>query len=73
MPTLMLSQPTAATALLSASNPELRRLEVRETDDEVRVTGQVSSFYLKQLAQEAVRSAANGRPIVNRVEVQARR
>lgn len=71
MPTLML--PTAATALRSASNPELRRLEVHETDDEVRVIGQVSSFYLKQLAQEAVRPAANGRPIVNRVEVQARR
>jgi hypothetical protein len=69
MSTAMLTSPTAATALLSASNPELRRLVVRETDDEVQVCGQVSSFYLKQLAQEAVRSAANGRPIVNRVEV----
>lgn len=69
MTTVMLPPPTAATALLSASNPELRRLEVRETEDEVQVSGQVSSFYLKQLAQEAVRSAANGRPIVNRVEV----
>lgn len=69
MTTVMLPLPTAATALLSASNPELRRLEVRETDDEVQVSGQVSSFYLKQLAQEAVRPAANGRPIVNRVVV----
>ena len=69
MSTLMLTSPTAATAMKSASSPELRRLVVRETDDEVQVTGQVSSFYLKQLAQEAVRSAANGRPIVNRVEV----
>jgi hypothetical protein len=65
----MLASPPAATAMKSASNPELRRLVVRETDDEVLVIGQVSSFYLKQLAQEAVRSAANGRSIVNRVEV----
>ena len=69
MSTVMLPSTTATTALLSASNPELRRLVVRETDDEVQVSGQVSSFYLKSLAQEAVRSAANGRPIVNRVEV----
>jgi osmotically-inducible protein OsmY len=69
MSTVMLPPPTAASALLSAPNPELRRLEVRETDDEVQVSGQVSSFYLKQLAQEAVRPVANGRPIVNRVQV----
>jgi osmotically-inducible protein OsmY len=69
MSSAILELPTAATALLSASNPELRRLEVRETDEEVQVSGQVSSFYLKQLAQEAVRPAAKGRPIVNRVEV----
>ena len=69
MTTLLLSPPAASKAILSASNPELRRLVVRESEEEVVLCGQVSSFYLKQLAQEAVRAAANGRPIVNRVEV----
>jgi hypothetical protein len=55
--------------LSSSTNPELRRLSVRETDDEIRITGSVSSFYLKQMAQESVRPAMEGRRLVNKVEV----
>jgi hypothetical protein len=69
MSTLMLPPPSAAAALLTAPNRELRRLEVRETEVDVQVSGRVSSFYFKQLAQETVRHAANGRPIINHVEV----
>ena len=56
-------------ALLKSSNPELRRLAVRESGDEIEITGWVSCYYLKQMAQEALRVVAAGRQIVNRVEV----
>jgi hypothetical protein len=62
--------PADISGLLSSStNPELRRLSVRETDDEIRITGSVSSFYLKQMAQESIRPAIEGRRLVNKVEV----
>ncbi len=69
---MVLTQTLATKAnqtLLTSSNPELRRLDVRETDDNIEITGSVSCFYLKQLAQESLRSAARGRRILNRVEV----
>jgi len=70
MSPLMLSPPSlAAEALLTAPNRELRRLEAWETEVDVHVSGRVSSFYFKQLAQETVRHAAKGRPIINHVEV----
>jgi len=69
MSTLMLSPPSATVALRTAPNRELRGLVVRETEVDVHVSGQVSSFYFKQMAQETVRHAANGRPIINHVEV----
>lgn len=57
-------------AVLAASpQPELRRLVVIETDDEVRLIGKVSSFYLKQLAQESIRPALGGRKLRNLVDV----
>lgn len=59
----------AGEALLRSSNPELRRLAVKETDETVEITGVVSCFYLKQLAGESVRPAAAGRRISNRVLV----
>ena len=59
----------AGQALLSSSNPEVRRLNVKESDQTVEITGVVSCFYLKQLAGETVRSAAAGRTIKNRVLV----
>lgn len=59
----------AGEALLRSSNPEIRRLAVKETDEVVEVIGVVSCFYLKQLAIESVRQAAAGRRITNRVIV----
>ena len=62
--------PTSPVELLSGSPiPELRKLEVTETEGEVVITGRVSSFYIKQLAQESIRSAVAGRRLQNRVEV----
>ena len=59
----------AGEALLRSSNPELRLLKVKETDEVVEITGVVSCFYLKQLAGETIRAAAAGRRITNRVLV----
>lgn len=62
--------PSTPEAVLSASPmPELRRLEVYADEDEVILVGRVSSYYLKQLAQECVRGAVHGRTLRNRVEV----
>src|SRR5262245_23248969 len=62
--------PTSPIGLLTTSPiPELRKLEVTETEREVVITGRVSSFYIKQLAQESIRSAVAGRRLQNRVEV----
>lgn len=61
--------PTPRTVLSSSPMPELRRLDVEASDDAVVLSGRVSSFYLKQMAQECVRTAAAGRKLVNRVEV----
>jgi hypothetical protein len=69
MTATLLPPPSASAALLKSSNPEVRRLQVRETDDGVEITGRVSCYYIKQLAQESLRAAAAGRRIVNRVEV----
>jgi hypothetical protein len=57
--------------LLLRDNPvnDLRRLEVMESESEIVVSGIVSSYYLKQMAQEAVRPALNGRKLRNRVIV----
>ncbi|AWM39457.1 hypothetical protein GobsT_22160 [Gemmata obscuriglobus] len=48
---------------------QLRRLVVIDNDTEVLITGQVSSYYHKQLAQEYLRRILGKRVIVNHVEV----
>lgn len=58
-----------ADALSNSPLPQLRRLEVAVSDGEVLITGRVGSYYLKQMAQEAVRPAVGRRRLVNRVEV----
>ena len=55
--------------LESSSIPELRRLVIETTDHEVILTGRVSSYYIKQMAQEAVRGCLGNRKIINRVYV----
>ena len=65
----LLSPPTAGSALLKSSNPELRRIRISESDDAIVLRGTVSCYYVKQLAQESVKPAAEGRRIVNLLEV----
>ena len=56
-------------ALTSSPLGQLRRLRVTENENEVVLTGQVSSYYLKQMAQETIRTAVGVRRLLNRVEV----
>jgi hypothetical protein len=70
MSTAAMPLPATPVALLSESPiPELRKLEVTETDCEVVITGRVSSYYIKQMAQESVRPAVAGRRLQNQVVV----
>jgi hypothetical protein len=55
--------------LTTSSLPQLRRLVVTVSEAEVVITGQVSSYYLKQLAQEALRPTLGDRRLLNLVEV----
>jgi hypothetical protein len=59
----------AASALRQSSIPSLRSLCVEETDSVVVIAGQVSSYYLKQLAQEAIMPVLGPRELLNRVSV----
>jgi hypothetical protein len=61
--------PEPADVLTASPLPQLRRLVVTATDREVVITGRVSSYYLKQLAQEALRAALGDRKLLNQVEV----
>lgn len=47
----------------------LRMLQVVQIGDQVLLKGNVESFFLKQLAQETVRSATRGIEMVNHVAV----
>ena len=59
----------AASALRQSSIPSLRQLCVEESGDVVVIAGQVSSYYLKQLAQETIMPVLGQRELVNRVSV----
>lgn len=66
------SEPGDLRDLLAASSQcEVRRLEVSADGGVVTLTGRVSSFYFKQLAQESLKRALAGRTLCNRVEVAA--
>jgi hypothetical protein len=49
--------------------PALRKLSVEETAAAVVISGSVSSYYLKQLAQETLMPYLNGRALHNDVLV----
>jgi hypothetical protein len=53
--------------------PDLRRLNVEESEFEVVLTGSVGSYYLKQLAQETIRPVLGQRRLRNRVMVSVAR
>ena len=66
----MIVQPTRAAAALHHSPlAALRKLTIQETESSVLILGRVPSYYLKQLAQEAVIPVLAGRALVNRVTV----
>lgn len=59
----------ASATLARSSVRELRTIRVDRSENDLKLTGSVRSFYHKQLAQEAVRSVAGGLRVVNRVDV----
>ncbi len=71
MTTTLLAPPTtrAQSLLAESAQHELRRLSITETSEMLLIEGHVTRFYLKQLAQEVVRSATDGRRLINRVSV----
>jgi len=68
--TPLIVQPSrASVALRHSPLAALRKLTIQETESSVMILGRVPSYYLKQLAQEAVMPALGGRALVNRVTV----
>jgi hypothetical protein len=59
----------AAEALRQSSIPALRRLVVIGKQGELILTGKVTSYYIKQLAQEAIIPHLGGRELINRIVV----
>ena len=47
----------------------LRHLEVEEAEDAIIISGRVSSYYHKQLAQELIRGLCDGVELRNTVDV----
>lgn len=50
-------------------NGELKNLSVKKEGDTVLLTGTVSRYYIKQLAQEILRPHLNGTRLINLIEV----
>jgi hypothetical protein len=61
----------AKSKLMECPIVALRQLDVEQSEGLLLISGQVTSFYYKQLAQELVRSTADGMRVVNNVVVQA--
>ena len=64
-----LEQSHLTLALRHSPLPALRKLSLEETETTVVIQGQVSSYYLKQLAQETLLPLLDGRQLLNRVQV----
>ena len=62
-------RPAAQSALSDSRIFALRELTVEQTDESLRISGSVPSFYHKQLAQEIVRAVACGIEVVNSIRV----
>lgn len=69
MSTSTLEQSHLTLALRRSPIPALRKLTLEESDSSVTIQGQVSSYYLKQLAQETILPLRDGRQLLNRVQV----
>jgi hypothetical protein len=64
-----LPEPQVSTVIRQSPIPALRRLSVNEDETTVILQGTVSSYYLKQLAQEMIKPMLAGRQLVNSVAV----
>ncbi len=62
-------QTRAQLALQSSPFYELRELQVEPGQNSLLISGSVSSFYYKQLAQEVVRSVCREIDVVNSIRV----
>jgi hypothetical protein len=71
MSTSTLEQSLLALALRRSPIPALRKLTLAESETAVTIQGQVTSYYLKQLAQETIMPLLDGRQLHNRVQVVA--
>ena len=69
MTTSVLEQSRAELALRQSPIPALRKLSLEENSDKVMISGSVPSYYMKQLAQEAVIPLLAGRVLHNQVTV----
>jgi osmotically-inducible protein OsmY len=69
MSTSLAAPPRATATLRKSPIPALRKLSVEEDETSVTIRGAVSSYYLKQLAQETVMSVLEGRALSNQVTV----
>ena len=58
-----------AQVLQQSAIPALRKLAVEETPTAVKISGCVSSYYLKQLAQESILPIIGPRKLLNSVPV----
>ncbi|HVX60293.1 MAG TPA: BON domain-containing protein [Pirellulales bacterium] len=65
-------QRLAQSALTNNPVFSLRELAVESRDNAIFISGSVTSFYHKQLAQEAVRAVAGALNVVNAVHVEVR-
>ena len=69
MSTATVQESRAASVLRASPIPALRKLLIEETEAIVLINGKVPSYYLKQMAQEAIMPLLDGRALVNRVLV----
>jgi osmotically-inducible protein OsmY len=65
------TQPRAQAALANSPFYELRDLQVEQRDGTLCISGCVSSFYHKQIAQEVVRSVCAGAEVINSIRVES--
>jgi len=63
-------QPRAQSALANSPIFELRDLHVEHSEGTLLISGAVSSFYHKQLAQEVVRSVCKDIEVINSIRVE---
>jgi hypothetical protein len=60
-----------ATRTLQSTHPALRHLRVQDAEGSLVISGTVTCYYHKQLAQEALKPLRGDLELVNRVKVSA--